>query len=76
MGEQHLTRRAEPFSLLTYDFPRIPSIMEERAGTYAAYVASACDRALLAAAAAKVVAQNRDEILELLATPLERPATR
>ncbi len=28
--------RAEPFSLLTFDFSRIPSIMEERATTYQA----------------------------------------
>ncbi|MET0849644.1 MAG: patatin-like phospholipase family protein [Candidatus Rokuibacteriota bacterium] len=136
VGERRLSLRAQPFSLLTYDFSRIPSIMEERAGTYAAffwrslqlegvfpdndtlrivvlrhtdarwrddlsdlpeacrqeeprlesaedvverlaeiptrfYVASACDRQLLAVSAAKVVQQNREYILELLAT---RPA--
>ena len=34
VGERRLLRRAEPFSLLTFDFSRIPSIMEERATTY------------------------------------------
>ena len=32
VGSRRLTLRAEPFSLFTYDFSRIPSIMEERAG--------------------------------------------
>ena len=36
MGERRLLRRAEPFSILTFDFSRIPSIMEERALTYQA----------------------------------------
>ncbi len=34
VGERRLLRRATPFSLLTFDFSRIPSIMEERATTY------------------------------------------
>src|SRR5262245_15592586 len=34
VGEQRLLKRANPFSLLTFDFSRIPSIMEERATTY------------------------------------------
>ncbi len=34
VGERRLLRRADPFSLLTFDFSRIPSIMEERATTY------------------------------------------
>ena len=131
VGEQRLLRRALPFSLLTFDFSRIPSIMEERATTYQAlffgslqiegvfpdretiltirlrhtdarwapdlsdlppackaepkpprtprevteriaevptrlFVASECDRQLLAAAAAKLVAERRDEIIEFL----------
>jgi hypothetical protein len=36
VGERRLLRRALPFSLLTFDFSRIPSIMEERATTYSA----------------------------------------
>jgi hypothetical protein len=36
VGEKRLRRRAEPFSILTFDFTRIPSIMEERAITYQA----------------------------------------
>jgi Patatin-like phospholipase len=36
VGERRLLRRALPFSLLTFDFSRIPSIMEERATTYQA----------------------------------------
>jgi Patatin-like phospholipase len=36
VGEQRLLRRSLPFSLLTFDFSRIPSIMEERATTYQA----------------------------------------
>src|SRR5262245_58473128 len=36
VGDRQLNRRAEPFSLLTFDFSRIPSIMEERATTYQA----------------------------------------
>ena len=34
VGERRLLRRSLPFSLLTFDFSRIPSIMEERASTY------------------------------------------
>jgi hypothetical protein len=34
VGERRLLKRAAPFSLLTFDFSRIPSIMEERATTY------------------------------------------
>jgi hypothetical protein len=36
VGERRLRRRAEPFTIFNYDFSRIPSIMEERAGAYAA----------------------------------------
>jgi len=36
VGERQLGLRAVPFSLLTFDFSRIPSIMEERASTYQA----------------------------------------
>ena len=36
VGYRQLTRRAQPFSLLSYDFSRIPSIMEERATAYQA----------------------------------------
>jgi hypothetical protein len=36
VGERHLGRRSEPFSLFTFDFNRIPGIMEERASTYQA----------------------------------------
>jgi len=36
VGERELNRRAQPFSLLSFDFSRIPSIMEERATTYQA----------------------------------------
>ncbi len=131
VGERRLLRRAEPFSLLTFDFSRIPSIMEERATTYQTlffqslqiegvfpdsktitvavlrhtdavwaadmsdlppackaestplaspqevreriaeiptrlFISSECDRQLLAAAASKLVDQNRDRILEFL----------
>ena len=34
VGERRLLKRATPFSLLSFDFSRIPSIMEERATTY------------------------------------------
>jgi hypothetical protein len=34
--ERRLGLRALPFTLLTFDFSRIPSIMEERATTYQA----------------------------------------
>jgi Patatin-like phospholipase len=34
VGSRKLGRRADPFSLFTYDFSRIPSIMEERATAY------------------------------------------
>jgi hypothetical protein len=131
VGEQRLLRRSMPFSLLTFDFSRIPSIMEERATTYQALffrslqiegvfpdgktitvirfrhtdatwapdlsdlpasckaeapplqtpravneriaeiptrlvLNSACDRDLLGIAAAKLVAEHRDRILEFL----------
>ncbi|MGH7332321.1 MAG: patatin-like phospholipase family protein [Candidatus Rokuibacteriota bacterium] len=36
VGERQLLRRSLPFSLLTFDFSRVPSIMEERATTYQA----------------------------------------
>ena len=36
VGDRLLSRRSEPFSLFTFDFSRIPSIMEERATTYQA----------------------------------------
>lgn len=36
VGERQLGGRALPFSLLSFDFSRIPSIMEERASTYQA----------------------------------------
>ena len=36
VGERRLSLRSLPFSLLTFDFSRIPSIMEERASTYQA----------------------------------------
>jgi hypothetical protein len=132
VGSRRLTLRAEPFSLFTYDFSRIPSIMEERATAYQwlffrslqlegafpdrrtarvvvvrhtdaewkadlsdlpeacragqppltsaqavkeriaeiptrFWVASECDRQLLVAAAAKVVAQKQQEIQDFLA---------
>ncbi len=131
VGYRKLSRRSDPFSLLTYDFSRIPSIMEERATAYqyvffsslqaegvfpdrqtarvvflkhtdAAWnddlsdlpeacrnekpplrspeevveriaeiptrfwLPSECDRQLLVTAAGKVVAQNQQNILELL----------
>ena len=134
VGDRQLSRRAEPFSLMTFDFSRIPSIMEERATTYQAlffntlqfeevipgrdtarvillrhidaewradlsdlpdacrgetpplrspadvveriaqiptrlYIASDCDRQLLAVAATKLVAQHRTDILEFLDRP-------
>ena len=34
VGYRKLSRRSDPFSLFTYDFSRIPSIMEERATAY------------------------------------------
>jgi hypothetical protein len=34
VGDRRLSRRAQPFSLRTFDFSRVPSIMEERATTY------------------------------------------
>ena len=34
VGERLLTRRSQPFSILTYDFSRIPAIMEQRAYAY------------------------------------------
>jgi len=36
VGERRLSLRVEPWKLLTYDFSRIPGIMEERASAYAA----------------------------------------
>jgi hypothetical protein len=36
VGERRLSRLSLPFTLLTFDFSRVPSIMEERAGTYQA----------------------------------------
>ena len=36
VGERRLKARSLPFSLLTFDFSRVPSIMEERATTYQA----------------------------------------
>jgi predicted acylesterase/phospholipase RssA len=36
VGERRLSLRSLPFSLWTFDFSRIPSIMEERASTYQA----------------------------------------
>src|SRR5438067_10787185 len=36
VGEKRLLQRSLPFSLLNFDFTRIPSIMEERAITYQA----------------------------------------
>jgi predicted acylesterase/phospholipase RssA len=36
VGERQLGLRSLPFTLLTFDFSRIPSIMEERASTYSA----------------------------------------
>jgi hypothetical protein len=134
VGYRKLSRRSDPFTLFTYDFSRIPSIMEERATAYQAlffrslelegvfpgpqilqvlilrhtdakwrddladlpqacrlaipplrtpvdvveriaeiptrfWLGSACDRELLTVAAAKVVAQKRTEILEMLEAP-------
>ena len=134
VGEQQLLRRSLPFSLLNFDFTRIPSIMEERAITYQALffrtlqlegvfpdinalnvilirhtdakwaadmsdlppackaepkplktpdevtnriaeiptrlgLSSECDRQLLHAAATKLVAEHRDQILEALNRP-------
>jgi hypothetical protein len=131
VGDVRLNRRAQPFGLFSFDFGRIPSIMEERATTYRALffrtlqmqgvfpddrtiqvvilrhtdalwkpdlselpaacrnerpalrspadvrqrlaeiptllqIKSDCDTQLLTAAAAKVVAQNRDSILAFL----------
>ena len=129
VGERLLARRAQPFSILTYDFSRIPGIMEQRAYAYNHLffrtlrtqgvipsvdtfrvlflhhvdaqwrgdlsdlpevcrstlktpsavterlaevptrfrIVSECDRQLLAAAANKVVEQNRQEIEDFLA---------
>jgi Patatin-like phospholipase len=132
VGDQRLNRRAQPWSLLDFDFARIPSIMEERATAYQAlffrslqiegvfpgertlrvfllrhmdarwredlsdlppacrsetpalqspaevtqriaeiptrfHVASECDRQLLATAAAKLVTQHRQQILDFAA---------
>ena len=132
VGERRLSLRVEPWKLLTYDFSRIPGIMEERATAYAALffrsmqiegvfpdnqtlrvlfvrhtdakwqddlsdlpeacrnesppldsptavveriaeiptrlnLSSECNRQLLITAAAKVVAQNQQEIVDFLA---------
>jgi hypothetical protein len=132
VGYRQLGRRSEPFTLFTYDFSRIPSIMEERATAYQSlffrslqmegvfpdrrtlhlvllrhtdaewkadltdlpescrnekppltspdavveriaeiptrfWLASECDRQLLVTAAAKVMAQNQQDIQEFLA---------
>ncbi len=137
VGDRRLSQRAKPFSMLNFDFSRVPSIMEERATSYRTLffrslraegvfpgdetlrvvplrhiearwrddlsdlppachrvtpplesaaavqerlaeiptrlrVASECDRQLLARAAAKVVAQQRERILELLDAPARR----
>ena len=137
VGDRRLSQRAKPFSMLNFDFSRIPSIMEERAISYRTLffrtlqaegvfpgnetirvvplrhiearwrddlsdlppschgvtpplqspaavrerlaeiptrlrVASECDRQLLATAAAKVVAQQRERILEFLDAPARR----
>jgi len=131
VGDVRLNRRSQPFGLFSFDFGRIPSIMEERATTYRSLffrtlqmqgvfpddrtirllilrhtdalwkpdmselpaacrdenpalrspadvrqrlaeiptllqIKSDCDSQLLTLAAAKVVAQNRDSILEFL----------
>lgn len=141
VGSRRLSRRSDPFTLFTYDFSRIPSIMEERATAYQALffrslqlegvfpdhqtlrvvflrhteahwkddlsdlpeacrnenpplrtpedvvehiaeiptrfrLRSPCDRQLLEVAAAKVVAQRRQEILELLESPPPSRAVR
>ncbi len=137
VGDRRLSQRAEPFSMLNFDFSRVPSIMEERATSYRTLffrslqaegvfpgremirvvplrhiearwrddlsdlppachrvrpplqsvaavqarlaeiptrlrVASECDRQLLATAAAKVVAQQRQSILEFLDASVPR----
>jgi hypothetical protein len=134
VGDAALNRRAQPFGLFSFDFSRIPSIMEERATTYRALffrslqiqgvfpdertirviflrhidavwkpdlsdlpaacrdenpalkspadvrqrleqiptrlrIMSDCDGQLLTAAAAKVVGQNRQAILDFLDSP-------
>jgi hypothetical protein len=134
VGERKLSRLPIPFTLLTFDFSRIPSIMEERAGTYQALfyrslqlegvipdsktatvialrhtsakwapdlsdlppackaepeplktvdalqeriseiptrlvIASECDRQLLATAAAKLVAEHKDAMIQYLTRP-------
>ena len=134
VGEERLLKRSLPFSLLNFDFTRIPSIMEERALTYQALffrtlqlegvfpdsktitviqlrhidakwaadlsdvpasckteaqplktvedvkariaaiptrlgLSSECDRDLIYSAAAKVVAENKDAILQFLNQP-------
>jgi hypothetical protein len=134
VGFRILGRRTDPWTLFSYDFSRIPAVMEERANAYWSVfyrsmqdegvipddtvlhivflshnqahweddlddlplacrhespplespedvqeriaqiptrfvIESACDRQLLATAAAKVVAQNKRQILDFLATP-------
>ncbi len=137
VGDRRLSQRAKPFSMLSFDFSRVPGIMEERASAYRTLffrslqaegvfpgqevfrviplrhiearwrddlsdvppacrevtpalqsvaavqqrlaeiptrlrVASECDRQLLATAAAKVVTQQREAILEFLDAPVRR----
>jgi patatin-like phospholipase len=137
VGDRRLSQRAKPFSMFSFDFSRVPGIMEERASAYRTLffrtlqsegvlpdddtfrviplrhiearwrddlsdlppachrvtpplqsvvavqervaeiptrlrVASKCDRQLLATAAAKVVAQRRESILQFLDAPVER----
>lgn len=141
VGDIRLSQRAQPFGLFSFDFGRIPSIMEERATTYRSLffrtlqmqgvfpddrtlqvislrhvdavwqpdlsdlptacrnenpqlespaqvrqrlaeiptrlrIMSECDHQLLTVSAAKVVAQNRHDILEFLAdsAPARAPA--
>ena len=61
------TRRCSPRRTWWSAWPRFPTRFR---------VASACDRQLLALAAAKVVAQTQQEIVELMASPPERFAAR
>ena len=43
MGGRRLGLRSLPFSLLTFDFSRVPCIMEERVTTYAKWAADLSD---------------------------------
>lgn len=141
VGERRLSLRAEPWTLFTYDFTRIPAISEQRAAAYASlfyrsmqiegvfpdeerahvislrhtdarwqddlgdlpeacrnesppldsptavveriaeiptrfHIASECDRQLLVTAAAKVVAQHQEEIVDFLAGADSQKAVR